>query len=408
MKCDPMHEVLDEIRRGRPVVVVDDTDRENEGDLCIAAELATPEAINFMIMHGRGLVCLSLTAERLKALGVPMQVVNNRSQFGTNFTVSIDHASLGDRGVTAAGRAFTIQRALSDDATAAEFLMPGFVFPLRAEERGVLQRRGQTEAVVDLARLAGLKPGGVICEIMAEDGTMVRGAALEAYCKEWGLKLTSVEEICRYRLHHEVSVRRVAECRLDQLVSLPESVLASGPFRATVFVDDYDGQEHLALVLGEPDELQKNPLVRIHSECLTGDVFESRRCDCGPQLEHALRAVADKGCGIILYLQQEGRGIGLGNKLRAYALQEQGLDTVDANIHLGFSVDYRSYRVAARMLKELGVRSIQLLTNNPEKIRSVEEFGITVTRRVPIQIPPDEHNVAYLEAKRHRLGHLLE
>ncbi len=411
MKCDPFDTLLADVRRGHPVVIVDDKHRENEGDLMVAAGCLTEEVMNFMLQHGKGLVCISLTEERLNRLGIPMQVVDNTSPFGTNFAVSFDLRTVAANGVTAASRTKTIIRAVSEDAKAEEFVMPGFVFPVCAVPGGVLKRRGQTEGSVDLARLAGLQPAGVICEIMDPQGRMVRGVALEHYCEKHKFKLTSVEEICQYRLHHEVSLRRVSEFLLSSQLGLRRGPLleqlfaeTKGKFRVVVYVDDVDDKEHLAFVLGRP---QENALVRIHSECLTGDVFASRRCDCGYQLDQALELILRAGEGVVVYLHQEGRGIGLGNKLRAYELQDEGLDTVDANIHLGFEADSRSYRAGAQILTDLGVHSVRVMTNNPEKVQSLEAFGMKVVERIQLPVSVNEYNRSYLEAKRTRLGHLF-
>ena len=408
MNDEEFESVLDDVRAGKPVVIVDDRDRENEGDLTLAAARTTPENLNFMIQHGRGLICLSLTAQRLEELRIPMQTSENRSRFGTNFAVSINHRSVRELGPTARSRSTTILECLNPEAKYSDFETPGWTFPLRVAEGGVLRRRGQTEGSADLARLAGLEPAGVICEIMAADGTMIRGAALDDYCRTHELKLLSIEDIVQFRLRHEISLRKTAETILPSI-----SLFRDGEYieegegkniRVAVFVDDFDGEEHLAFTVGEPCD---GALVRIHSECLTGDVFQSQRCDCGFQFNQSLKRIVNEGSGVVVYLHQEGRGIGLGNKLRAYALQDQGLDTVDANLQLGFEVDSRNYRAGAKILSELGLRKVRLITNNPEKIRSLEQFGIEVIQREELLAPIDEFNNRYLSSKRDRLGHLL-
>lgn len=412
MKLNPIEEVIDAVRAGRPIVMIDDKDRENEGDIMVAAELVTEDQISFMIREGKGLICISITEEQRRALGLPMQVAENSSPFGTNFAVSFDHRSVRSSGVSAAGRALSIRAAAAEHVVAADFITPGYVFPVVAQPGGVLKRRGQTEGSVDISRLAGLRPAGVICEIMAEDGTMLRGAALQEYCTRFDLPLTSVEAICQYRLQHESSIRRVASCDLraadamsvGRTAALHELFEQAGETQVLVYVDDVDGEEHMALVVGTPKD---GCLVRVHSECLTGDVFSSQRCDCGAQLDEALRAVLAAGEGVIVYLHQEGRGIGLGNKLRAYELQDTGVDTVDANVQLGFAVDARNYRAAAEILKDLNLTSIRLMTNNPDKVSSLQAFGIAVVERMPVAVGLDEHNRRYMEAKRDRLGHLL-
>ncbi len=407
MKLDSLDSVLADVRLGRPVVVVDDGDRENEGDLIIAAERVSDEVVNFMIQHGKGLLCLSLTGERLAELAIREQVIENVTTFGTKFTVSIDHRSVEGFGVTARGRAETIRRAIDRDSVANDFVVPGFVFPLRAIDGGVLKRRGHTEASVDLARLAGLKPAGVICEVMGENGEMIRGEALEEYCRVHQLKITSVEEIINYRLRFDTTLRRMAQAMIPDLSGLKLEGIAPGALptlRVFVYVDDVDDKEHLAFVCGEPKD---NCLVRIHSECLTGDVFGSKRCDCGDQWFRSLARIVSEGAGVLIYLHQEGRGIGLANKLRAYELQDRGLDTVEANVKLGFAPDYRNYRAAAQMLNDLGLRQVQLMTSNPEKIQGLADFGIEVSRRVSIPVECHELNAGYLRTKRDRLGHAV-
>ncbi len=391
-----VEEAIEDVRNGRFVVVVDDPERENEGDLVIAAQFATPEAINFMATHARGLVCLALTEERCDALGLRPMTDHNEARLGTAFTVSVEAREGVTTGISAADRSHTIQVAIDAKATAHDLVQPGHVFPLRARDGGVLRRAGQTEASVDLARLAGLIPAGVICEIMNEDGTMARVADLVPYCERHGLKLVSVADLIEYRRRTEKLVERVVSTRLPT---------DFGEFQAVAFRERLTGKEHLALVLG--DLAGGDVLVRVHSECLTGDVFHSLRCDCGEQLEAALRAIAAEGRGVLLYMAQEGRGIGLLNKLRAYELQEQGLDTVDANLALGFAADEREWGIGNQILADLGLTTIRLLTNNPKKVSGLEAYGLTVTQQVPIEVPPNDENLRYLAAKRDKLGHRL-
>jgi len=393
-----VEEAIEEIRAGRFVVVVDDEDRENEGDLTIAAQFVTPEAVNFMATHARGLICLCLTPERCEELGLRQMTDQNETPFGTAFTVSIEAREGVSTGISAHDRAHTIQVAIDPTSTAHDLVQPGHVFPLRARTGGVLQRSGQTEAAVDLARLAGLAPAGVVCEIMNEDGTMARVADLTGYCAHHGLKMVTVADLIEYRRGHENLVQRVASVRLPTAI---------GVFQAVAYEEVLTGKHHVALVKGDVDGAQ-DVLVRVHSECLTGDVFHSQRCDCGEQLDWALRRMEEEGMGVLLYLAQEGRGIGLLNKLRAYELQEQGLDTVEANRALGFRDDERDYAVAAHMLLSLGVGSVRLITNNPEKMRQLAQHGIAVAGRIPHVIPPNEHNRFYLETKARRSGHLID
>jgi len=388
-------EAIEDIRNGRMVVVVDDPDRENEGDLVVAAEFATQEAVNFMATHARGLVCLCLTADRCEQLGLPQMTQRNEARLGTAFTVSVEAREGVTTGISAADRAHTIAVAIDPASTPHDLVQPGHVFPLRARDGGVLRRAGQTEAAVDLARLAGLIPAGVVCEIMNEDGTMARVPDLVPYCERHGLRMITVADLIEYRRRTEKLVERVVS------VQLPT---AYGLFTATAFRETLTGREHVALVMGEIGE---DVLVRVHSECLTGDVFHSLRCDCGEQLEAALAAIAGEGRGVLLYMAQEGRGIGLLNKLRAYELQEQGLDTVDANLALGFAADEREWGIGNQILAELGITTMRLLTNNPKKVSGVEAYGLKVTEQVPIEMPPHPENVRYLAAKRDKLGHKL-
>ena len=397
MAISTIEEVLEDLRQGKMVILVDDEGRENEGDLTIAAEKVTPEAINFMAMHGRGLICLALHPEIVERLKLTPMVYDNRSPYRTAFTTSIEARCGVTTGISAADRAHTIQTAVADDAKPDDLVQPGHVFPLRARRGGVLFRTGQTEGSVDLARLAGLKPAAVICEIMKDDGTMARMPDLEKFAGEHDLKIATVADIISYRMRTESFVHKAAETVLPT---------PFGEFKAVAFVNDIDEFEHIALVKGEisPD---KEVMVRVHSECLTGDVFGSYRCDCGEQLKKAMAMVQEEGLGVILYLQQEGRGIGLANKLKAYALQDQGLDTVEANEHLGFDADLRDYGVGAQILVALGIRKMRLMTNNPKKIVGLEGYGLKVTGRVPIECEPRPENLRYLMTKCEKLGHLM-
>jgi 3,4-dihydroxy 2-butanone 4-phosphate synthase/GTP cyclohydrolase II len=393
----PVEEAIEDIRRGRFVVGVDAADRENEGDLTIAAQFATPEAINFMATHGRGLICLCLTEERCDELRLQPMAERNETPFGTAFTTSIEAREGITTGISAHDRSRTIQVAIDPSKGPADLVQPGHVFPLRARAGGVLRRTGQTEAAVDLARLAGLNPAGVVCEVMNDDGTMARVPDLIPYCEEHGLKLVSVADLIEYRRRHEKLVERTTSVRLPT---------AYGEFSAVAFREKLTGKHHLALVKGDVDG-GHDVLVRVHSECLTGDVFHSLRCDCGEQLDLALQRIAGEDRGVLLYMAQEGRGIGLLNKLRAYELQEQGLDTVDANLELGFPADAREWGIGNQILADLGLSTIRILTNNPKKISGLEGYGLTVTEQVPIEPPPNAENRRYLAAKRERLGHRL-
>lgn len=391
-----VEEAIKEIKAGRFIIVLDDENRENEGDLIIAAEKATPEAINFMVRHARGLVCMPMTRERLDELELPLMTLQNTESMQTAFTVSVDSRTGTTTGISAFDRAATV-RALIDPRTKKSDLMtPGHLFPLRAKEGGVLRRSGHTEACIDLARLAGLYPAGVICEIMNEDGSMARLAELEKFGERHGLKMLTIESLIRYRMQRECLIRKVSD------VSLPTDY---GTFRVIGYESILDGQCHLALVAGDP--AAPDALVRVHSECLTGDVFSSQRCDCGEQLRRALRLISQRGNGVLLYMRQEGRGIGLANKLRAYALQDAGSDTVEANHELGYPADLRDYGIGAQILVDLGVREMRLLTNNPRKVIGLEGYGLMIKERVPLEIEPNSINRRYLETKRDKLHHLL-
>jgi 3,4-dihydroxy 2-butanone 4-phosphate synthase/GTP cyclohydrolase II len=379
------------------VIVVDDADRENEGDLIMAAEFATPQAVNFMARFGRGLICVPTTEERLKQLGIERMVVQNRETFRTDFQVSVDAAHGISTGISAADRSSTIQVMANPTAVPEDLVQPGHVFPLRARTGGVLQRAGHTEAAVDLVKLAGARPIGVICEILKDDGTMARLSDLIKFARKHRLKLCTIEELIKYRRTREKLVQRV------EMIQLPTDY---GDFVLHLYRSNTDGQHHLALVKGDVTG-KHGVLVRVHSECLTGDVFGSRRCDCGPQLHQALRQIADEGRGVIVYMRQEGRGIGLAPKIQAYKLQERGYDTVEANLKLGYKMDLREYGLGAQILVDLGLKAIRLLTNNPKKVVGLEGYGLEIIEQVPIRISPNPHNAKYLKTKREKLGHLV-
>lgn len=395
-KCSA-EEAIKEIKAGKMIILVDDEDRENEGDLTIAAEKVTPEDINFMAKFGRGLICLALEPALVDKLELPLMARRNTSKFGTNFTVSIEAKQGVTTGISAHDRALTIQTAVADETTPADLATPGHIFPLRAKPGGVLVRAGQTEGSVDLSRLAGLKGAAVICEIMNDDGTMSRMPDLRKFAEEHNMKIATIADLIAYRSRKDSLVRRVAEARMPTCY---------GEFTIVAYENDIDSHTHLALVKGEINE-ETPVLVRVHSECLTGDVFGSMRCDCGSQLQRAMQMVNDEGSGVILYMRQEGRGIGLGNKIKAYHLQDEGRDTVEANIELGFAPDLRDYGLGAQILVDLGVKRMRLLTNNPKKIIGLEGYGLKVEERMPIEIPVCDDNKCYLHTKYSKLGHLL-
>ncbi|MBF0223991.1 MAG: bifunctional 3,4-dihydroxy-2-butanone-4-phosphate synthase/GTP cyclohydrolase II [Desulfobacterales bacterium] len=393
-----IEQAINEIKKGKMVILVDDEDRENEGDLTIAAEKVTPEMINFMAKYGRGLICLSLTNEIADRLELPLMVEQNTSPFQTGFTVSIEARYGVTTGISAADRAKTVLTAIADNSNASDLVRPGHIFPLRARTGGVIVRTGQTEGSVDLARLAGLKPAGVICEIMDDDGTMARMPTLEKFSQTHGINICTIADLIEYRMRTESFVRRKAESVIP--------TAHAGEFKIIVYENDIDNFLHIAMIKGEinPD----NPvLVRVHSECLTGDIFGSLRCDCGPQIHKAMEMMDKEGSGVLLYIRQEGRGIGLINKIRAYSLQDKGLDTVEANKQLGFHADLRNYGIGAQVLVDVGVRKMKLITNNPKKMVGLEGYGLKIVEQVPIEIPPNCHNKGYLECKKLKLGHML-
>jgi 3,4-dihydroxy 2-butanone 4-phosphate synthase / GTP cyclohydrolase II len=394
---DTIENVVKDLRAGKMVVVVDDADRENEGDLVMAAERVTPAAVNFMAKHGRGLICVPTTGERLKQLGIEQMVTQNRESFRTDFQISVDAAKGITTGISAADRARTIQVMANPTALAEDLVQPGHVFPLRARPGGVLQRAGHTEAAVDLVKLAGGRPIGVICEILSEDGSMARLPELRKFVRKHKLKIATIEDLIKYRRTREKLVQR------QEVIKLPTEF---GEFDLYLYRSAVDGQHHLALVKGNVSG-KSNVLVRVHSECLTGDVFGSMRCDCGAQLHQAMRQVAEEGQGVIVYMRQEGRGIGLVEKIKAYKLQERGLDTVEANLKLGFKMDLREYGLGAQILADLGLKTIRLLTNNPKKVVGLEGYGLEIVEQVPIRIKPNPHNVKYLQTKKEKLGHLI-
>ncbi len=399
MSVSKIEEAIEDIKAGKMIILVDDEDRENEGDLFMAAQMTTPDDINFMATHGRGLICLTMTPEHLAQLDIPMMVQNNTSPYETAFTISIEARTGVTTGISAADRARTVQVAAALDAKPSDIVSPGHIFPLRARRGGVLVRTGQTEGSVDLCKLAGLTPAGVICEIMKEDGTMARMPDLEVFAKEHDLKIYTIADLVAYRMLKDTLVQRAAEVKMPTRFG--------GEFKVVAYTNDVDAHEHVALVKGEinPDE---PVLVRVHSECLTGDVFGSLRCDCGGQLHAAMNMVDREGSGVILYMHQEGRGIGLVNKLKAYALQDEGLDTVEANHKLGFKADLRDYGIGAQILRDLGVRKMKLMTNNPKKIIGLEGYGLEVVDRVSIECDPVPENLGYLQTKRDKMGHMLD
>jgi len=399
MPISTIQEAIEDIKNGKIIILVDDEDRENEGDLCMAAEHATPEAINFMAKYGRGLICLSLSDDLGDKLNLPLMVRDNQSRFGTAFTISIEARKGVTTGISAADRATTILAAVADDAEANDIVSPGHVFPIRARKGGVLVRTGQTEGSVDLARLAGLKHAGVICEVMKDDGTMARMPDLETFAEEHDLKIVTVADLINFRMQNESLVKRAASATVPTYYG--------GTFTIIVYENAVNDSEHLALVKGDiqPDD---EVLVRVHSECLTGDVFASERCDCGDQLHTAMHMVEQEGKGAIVYMRQEGRGIGLKNKIKAYDLQEHGRDTVEANIELGFKPDLRNYGIGAQILVDLGIRKLRLMTNNPKKIVGLQGYGVEVVNRVPIQIEPTKDSITYLKTKKRKMGHLLD
>jgi len=398
MSVSTIQEAIEDIKNGKMVILCDNEDRENEGDLTMAAEKVTPEAINFMAKYGRGLICLSLTEEQVKKLKLPLMVKENTSAFQTAFTVSIDAKRGVTTGISAADRATTILTAIADDVKPEDLTRPGHIFPLQSKRGGVLRRTGQTEGSVDLSRLAGLKPAGVICEIMKDDGTMARMQDLEVFSKKHGLKIITIADLIRFRLQYESLVKRIVTTVIPSIYG--------GEFKTIVYESEVDNNQHIALFKGEWKE-EDEVLVRVHSECLTGDALGSERCDCGQQLHAAMNMISQEGRGVIVYMRQEGRGIGFLNKMKAYALQDEGKDTVEANEVLGFKPDLRDYGVGAQIIRDLGIRKMRLMTNNPKKIIGLEGYGLIVSERVPIETKPTRKNVTYLKTKQKKLGHIL-
>jgi 3,4-dihydroxy 2-butanone 4-phosphate synthase / GTP cyclohydrolase II len=398
MTLSTIPEALLDLKNGKFLIIVDNEDRENEGDLAIAAEKVTPDSINFMSKYGRGLICLPLTGQRLDELGIPMMVNKNTSRFTTAFTVSVEAKHKVSTGISAADRAQTVRTVIDPNTRPSDLVYPGHMFPLRAKEGGVLVRAGHTEAIIDLARLSGLYPSGVICEILNDDGTMARLPELTVMAEKFGIKIISVSDLIAYRSRHEKLVHRVATAKLPTKY---------GEFTAIAYKSDVDPAEHIALVMGDVSTPEP-VLARVHSECATGDIFGSLRCDCGEQLALALKSIAKEGRGVLIYMRQEGRGIGFHNKIKAYALQDEGLDTVEANESLGFAPDLRDYGVGAQIMTDLGIHELRFMTNNPKKIISLEGHGLKVVQTVPIVIPPNPHNRRYLETKQNKMGHMLE